>query len=155
MKRMMRIVPLVLLAGGGIFLFNLVASPGAPPAPAWVGMKKCKKCHIKQYKTWADTKHAKAFEVLKEKYQKDAECLKCHTTGMGQGGFVSAEETPQFEGVQCEQCHGPGGDHIPLMTKLKKDKTPKDQYPKDKHINRTPSGCTRCHNPHKKHKPVE
>jgi cytochrome c553 len=95
---------------------------------SFVGTKNCKKCHIKQFKSWKETKMAKAFEVLKpgeraeakkkagldpaKDYTTDAECLACHTTGYGKpGGFVSLEKTPQLVGVSCETCHGAGGEY--------------------------------------------
>ena len=52
----------------------------------------------------------------KRDYSKDSKCLPCHTTGYGQpGGFVSIEKTPLLVGVQCESCHGPGEECIPIM----------------------------------------
>lgn len=43
-------------------------------------------------------------------------CGKCHTTGYSsegnQGGLEGIEGTWAFEGVQCENCHGPGKDHV-------------------------------------------
>ena len=94
----------------------------------YVGTKNCKKCHIKQYKSWVETKMSKAYDLLKpgerseakkkvglnpeKDYTKDAECLPCHTTGYGKpGGFVSIEETPQLVGVSCEMCHGAGSEY--------------------------------------------
>ena len=95
----------------------------------YVGVKKCKTCHKKekignQYGKWKEMKHAKAFESLKTDKAKEAaaklgiddptrseKCLKCHTTGFGEGGYdlsKSPEENAKFEGVQCEACHGPG-----------------------------------------------
>jgi hypothetical protein len=91
----------------------------------FIGTKACKKCHIKQFKSWAKTKMAIAYDILKpgerseakkrvgldpeKDYTKDSECLPCHTTGYGlPGGFISAEETPQLLGVSCETCHGAG-----------------------------------------------
>jgi hypothetical protein len=121
----------------------------------YLGEKTCRKCHIKEYKTWKDTNHAKAFSYLTDDQKKDPECIQCHTTGHGSGGFVSMDATPELENVQCEQCHGSGSEHVPMMEKLKKDKVDKSEYPEDKHINPTPTGCTKCHNPHKKHAPVE
>jgi hypothetical protein len=106
---------------------------------AYVGTKNCKKCHLKEWKSWADTKMAKTFETLKpgvsaeaktkagldpaKDYTTEAECVRCHSTGYGQtGGFVSIEETPDLAGVGCEMCHGPGGtytkpEHMSLKNK--------------------------------------
>jgi hypothetical protein len=52
----------------GVLLFvAALAIPGTALAGdhAYVGSSKCKKCHIKQYNSWAETKMAKAFEGLK------------------------------------------------------------------------------------------
>jgi len=106
---------------------------------SYMGTKNCRKCHLKEWKSWADTTMAKAFEQLKpgaaaeaktkagldpaRDYTKDATCLACHTTGYGQpGGFVSLAETPDLAGVGCEMCHGPGGtytkpEHMSLKNK--------------------------------------
>ncbi len=102
-----------------------VAATAQAAEHAYVGIKGCKKCHIKQYKSWAETKMANAFELLKpgvqadEKkaadldpdmdYTQDETCLACHTTGYGEtGGFVDFESTPELAGVGCETCHGAG-----------------------------------------------
>ncbi len=105
-------------------------------AVKYVGAKKCKACHLKQYKSWKKTSMSNSFENLKagvkadektkagldpaKDYTTDAGCLKCHTTGYGQGGFTSIEETPKLAGVQCESCHGPGGEYKTVMKKNKK-----------------------------------
>jgi cytochrome c554/c'-like protein len=92
----------------------------------YVGSKKCKVCHIKEWTSWSKTKMALAFDVLKpgergdakkaagldpaKDYTKVPECLACHTVGFGQpGGFKDIETTPDLAGVGCEMCHGPGG----------------------------------------------
>ena len=155
MFKAVRICALLAVVGGCILAFTLTAQPGAAPAPSYVGAKKCKKCHIKQYKTWDSTKHAKAFSMLSEKYQKNDECLLCHTTGFGKGGFTAVGKTDDLLNVQCEQCHGAGSDHLDFMTQLKKDKVDKEKYPAEKKIDRKPSDCTQCHNPHKKHAKVD
>lgn len=96
---------------------------------AYVGAKKCKACHLKEFKSWSETKMSNAFELLKpgvsaasktkakldpaKDYTRDASCLPCHTTGYGKlGGFVDIATTPDLAGVQCEMCHGPGGTYI-------------------------------------------
>ncbi|MCK5194549.1 MAG: cytochrome c family protein, partial [Desulfobulbaceae bacterium] len=94
----------------------------------FVGTKACKKCHIKQYKSWAKTNMSRAYDILKpnerteakkkvgldpeKDYTKDSECLPCHTTGYGRpGGFINSEETPQLVGISCESCHGAGKEY--------------------------------------------
>jgi hypothetical protein len=129
------------------------------------GSKKCKVCHMKEYKSWEQTKMAKAFDVLKpganseakkgagldpaKDYTTDKTCLPCHTTGYGKpGGFVDFASTPNLAGVGCENCHGPGGTYT------------KKQYMSltNKHYKReelvavgmvgaiTQERCTGCHN---------
>lgn len=106
-------------------------------AAEYVGAKKCKMCHIKQYKSWEATSMSGSFENLKagvnaeakkkagldadKDYTHDAGCLACHTTGYGKpGGFTTIEETPDLAGVQCEGCHGPGSEYKDVM-KANKD----------------------------------
>lgn len=106
---------------------------------SYVGARKCKACHLKEYNSWAETKMAKSFDDLRpgdrveaktkakldpnKDYTTDATCLACHTTGYGKpGGFVDMATTPDLAGVQCEMCHGPGGtfiqkEHMSLQNK--------------------------------------
>ncbi len=105
-----------------------------PPADAeYLGIKRCKKCHFQQWKSWRDTRMAKTFDVLlpgaaadakvsrsldpQKDYTADTLCLSCHTTGYGhRGGYRSpppgddaaARSAGEFAGVGCEACHGPG-----------------------------------------------
>ena len=82
------------------------AAPAEPPAPAgqtYVGTKECAACHFEQFMAWRQTPHAKAFEIMPAKYQADATCLKCHTTGHGTPtGFTSLQATPNLVGNSCE-----------------------------------------------------
>ncbi len=106
----------------------------------YLGVRKCKMCHMKQYKSWEKTKMATSFENLKAgvkaeakkkaglapdiDYTTDANCLKCHTTGYGKaGGFTSMADTPKLINVQCEGCHGPGSEYRKIMMKNPKYKT--------------------------------
>jgi hypothetical protein len=115
-----------------VFAILSVAILGGPVCSAaggehsYVGTKKCKVCHMKEWISWSKTKMALAFEVLKpgeradkkkaagldpaKDYTKDAGCLVCHAVGYGKpGGFKDFETTPDLAGVGCEMCHGPGG----------------------------------------------
>jgi hypothetical protein len=90
-------------------------------AADYVGAKKCKMCHMKQFRSWEKTAMAKAFEQLKpgvsadakkaagldpdKDYTTDAACLGCHT----------ANGKADMPGVQCEACHGPGSDYMRVM----------------------------------------
>lgn len=96
------------------------------------GVDNCKMCHPDIYNDWAKTPHARSYELLVNVgKEKSPECLPCHSTGYGKGGFVDAATTPGLKGTACEACHGPGADHMGDKTK----------------IIRSPSGkvCSACH----------
>jgi len=98
----------------------------------YVGAAKCKMCHMtkgKQYPTWSESKHAKAFETLKSEAalkigkekgvaspSTDAKCLKCHATASSIDASLNGGIKNE-EGVSCETCHGPGSTYktVPLM----------------------------------------
>lgn len=75
----------------------------------FAGSAACQTCHAKEYEIWRKSKHARAFPTLvAKKQEKDAECVGCHVLGWDtKGGFVSPEASPQFQNVNCENCHGP------------------------------------------------
>ncbi|MBI4842803.1 MAG: hypothetical protein HY809_00545 [Nitrospirae bacterium] len=130
-KKVKKIMTVFFAVLFGIAVFGIATTEAAD----YIGAKKCKMCHIKQFKSWEATTMAGSFENLKagvkveakkkagladKDYTHDAGCLKCHTTGYGKpSGFKSIEETPDLAGVQCEGCHGPGSEYAELM---KKDK---------------------------------
>ena len=111
----------------------------------FVGVSKCRTCHKKetrgaQFTVWEASSHAHAFETLKSEQASQIarereiegnaweapECLKCHTTGFGQGGYEGKDESfwnpgpddsegakavKRMKGLQsvgCESCHGAG-----------------------------------------------
>jgi hypothetical protein len=124
-------------------------------AAEYIGAKKCKACHIKQYKAWEKTTMAGSFDSLKagvkadekkkagidpeKDYTADPECLKCHTTGYG----------PKLAGVQCESCHGPGSVYKATMKKIQKEKKPyKSDILKAEGMiipSEDEKGCMACH----------
>lgn len=75
----------------------------------YIGATKCKMCHKPIYASWSELKHAKAFEVLPEADRANEVCLGCHATG----------KSADLPGVQCEACHGPGGEYKSM--KIMKD----------------------------------
>lgn len=109
----------------------------------YVGAKKCKTCHKVQFKSWSETGHAKAFDLLSAEEQKDPACIGCHSTGTDVKGVF-------LEGVQCEACHGGGKDYksAKIMSKKKWKADPDAHkkmaieaglvYPKEEN-------CVRCH----------
>jgi len=64
-------------------------------------------------------------------------CGKCHTTGFRkdghQDGLEGLKGTWALPGVQCEACHGPGGDHVKSGNK------------KTIRIDRSSAACGKCH----------
>jgi len=121
---MKRVALMVLAAAAVALLFGAVATEAQEFE--YIGSKKCKKCHLKQYKSWEKSEMAVTFESLKPDvdaeakttagldpaadYTAEANCLTCHVTGYGKpGGFVDIETTPTLAGVGCESCHGAGG----------------------------------------------
>lgn len=106
MRRKLGLVLLVsFIALGGI---SIQAS--SEPNGKYIGTDNCKVCHMKQYRSWAQTKMAKTFtESLNAEQRQDPECIVCHVTGYKKlGGFFNQKDTPHMVGVQCEGCHGPG-----------------------------------------------
>jgi hypothetical protein len=88
-----------------------------PPAGgAYVGTPGCKNCHLIPYEVWTGSAHSKAYETLQHvtpKRDYDPECVGCHVVGYPhRTGFESIEKTPGLAGVGCENCHGPGADHV-------------------------------------------
>ncbi len=114
----------------------------------YVGTDGCKMCHRSskkgaQYKKWEAGPHANAFETLKSEESakiaeemgieapayEAAECLVCHTTGFGAGGYEvknaefweektdrgrptkAVKRMTGLQSVGCEACHGPGSEY--------------------------------------------
>lgn len=134
-------------ATAGVDPATVAVVAGGESAFAYVGSKKCKKCHIKEHKSWAKTRMGQAFEILKpgthkeakekfnievdKDYTADTKCLKCHTTGFGEpGGYAvpvpgnkkSIRTAKKLEGVGCECCHGPGSEYVKIFDEILKSK---------------------------------
>jgi len=136
----------------GMLLLACFAVVSASPVSAaeYVGTKKCKMCHMKQFKSWEQTKMAKAFEGLKpgmavdaktaagldpdKDYTTDASCLGCHTIN----------GKADMPGVGCEACHGPGADYIKVMM-TNRDYT-MDEITAKGLVVPGEDSCKKCHN---------
>jgi ribosomal protein L40E len=136
------------------------APKAAAPKNDYVGANKCKMCHMKQAKAWAETKHAHALEGLKaatpeqikamnellktavkDHPEADSVCVRCHVTGYRQpGGYPAADsvKTAAVAFVGCEMCHGPGSQHlaVPMSDKEGRKKTM---------LAPTVETCQKCH----------
>lgn len=147
-----------------LMLVMVFASISSAAGAKYVGAKKCKACHMKQYKAWKKTKMATSYENLKpgvkaeakkkagldpdKDYTTDENCLRCHTTGYGKpGGFKNIAETQKLINVQCEACHGPGSKFKKIMKKNKKFKLDEVKavgyvFPSDAEAEKQ---CLECH----------
>lgn len=86
-----------------------------PGVPHYVGGELCARCHREQAEFWAGTHHAHAWQtMIDEGAVADLECITCHTVGyMKPGGFDRPDRAePKYVNVQCENCHGPGSNHV-------------------------------------------
>jgi len=114
----------------------------------YIGTSKCKMCHKgdkkgNMFEIWEASSHAKAFETLKSDHSAEIakklglkvpayqapECLGCHTTGFGKGGYAVKDDKfwnpaeddkdgkkavklmENLQHVGCESCHGPGSEY--------------------------------------------
>jgi hypothetical protein len=102
----------------------------------YVGVEKCRECHTEQFKDWRTTSHAHAMSTLRRaRRDTNPECVKCHVLGLGrEDGYKFGSADKSLEGVQCETCHGAGGDHVKMPTTLNIRRVP------------TKAVCLECHN---------
>lgn len=88
------------------------ATRGAESSPAYVSSAGCAGCHQAAYIQWSNSAHAHATDKLPPRWVEfETGCLACHATGQKSdpGGAL---QLARLQSVQCEQCHGPGGDHV-------------------------------------------
>lgn len=101
----------------------------------YVGAEVCQSCHSKQYSQWKTTSHAYAMNTLldvRRHYQ--PKCVICHVTGGGyETGYKMGDLDHHLINVQCEMCHGPGGNHIKRPTIERMLRTPSAKH------------CITCH----------
>ncbi len=93
-----------------------------PNGLEYTGSESCQLCHDYEYQKWSEAAlrepgsqaHADAYATLEQVgSQFDPECVVCHVVGMEyESGFVSEEKTGHLKNVGCENCHGPGSEHI-------------------------------------------
>lgn len=93
----------------------------------------CAECHAAQYIKWGSGRHAHATDSLAGKeHDFDASCLDCHASGASASADAQMAQKI-LQGVQCEECHGPGRDHA-----LKPDKAYGN-------VGAKAELCSRCH----------
>lgn len=99
-----------------------------PSEPGYVGVERCRLCHRSIYQAWSRTAHQRAAEHVPEEEQA-RDCFGCHATG-----------PDKLPGVQCEACHGPGGNYWPAEIMIDPAKAREAGL-----IDPTESICRRCH----------
>ena len=113
-----RILAAALLLLGVAVLVLLLAAAGGPVDPGidaapFLTDTACEGCHNVTYAGWLETGHASAWDGLQGSPNATTACERCHVTGFGEpGGFLSFVTTPEMVNVQCEECHGPGTNHV-------------------------------------------
>ena len=112
-----------------IGLEGLGLLPGIPhpSGQKFVGSEKCGECHTTAFDIWKSTPHFLATDHLVKPPKErgdiprhfDPECLSCHSTGWNPqeyypylSGYLSLEASKHLTGNGCENCHGPGSDHV-------------------------------------------
>jgi hypothetical protein len=99
--------------------------PPMPNQPFFVGASVCQNCHSSAFGICSATKHKSAYETLvTEAREFDLNCVSCHVTGYEKpgGSTVTHADKPDLRGVQCEQCHGAGSQHVvdPVANAMKR-----------------------------------
>ena len=87
-------------------------SRNSEAAATFVTSSACGQCHTSQYIKWSNGAHAHATDPLPPRaVEFETSCLDCHASGSMRGTDNKAV-VARLQGVQCEQCHGPGSAHI-------------------------------------------
>ncbi len=102
---------------------------GLDPKPhiggAFIGSKSCAECHEAEYDIWLDSPHHHATDSIVNPGERseiprhfDPECISCHVTGWNpqqyfpyKTGYVDLT-SKAMHGSGCENCHGPGKNHV-------------------------------------------
>ncbi len=134
-----------------------------PTGKHFVGSDKCGECHTTAFDIWKDSPHVHATDSIVAANNErggiarhfDPECVSCHVTGWVpqrfspyQTGYESLEKTPHLVGSGCENCHGPGSEHV----KAEEDNsdTPTDRQKELRQemilpLARAEAKCMECH----------
>lgn len=97
-----------------------------PTGRRFVGSEACADCHTQAAKVWSESSHGHATTTLEKPGERseiprhfDPECLSCHVVGWEpqkhvpfQSGYLSLGKTTHLKHVGCENCHGPGSQHV-------------------------------------------
>lgn len=87
----------------------------AEGAPHYVGSAACASCHEEAFSWWQGHPHGHAYATLEAvNKQFHLDCVGCHVTGYERpgGSTVTHNLDGALTNVGCENCHGPGSQHI-------------------------------------------
>ncbi len=119
MKRLVIILCITALVGMYIgCTSNAIPTVPAPGTPRYVSAEVCNTCHIELGIEWSLTGHADALPALLTSNHVSESCYVCHVVSLDDNPANSGYDDPnpliaaKFGGVQCENCHGPGSEHI-------------------------------------------
>jgi hypothetical protein len=144
-----------------------------PTGRRFVGSAACADCHDEEYAIWEDGvdgdggPHEKATRDLAQnpnddrvwvQRDYDPECVSCHATGWNpqnfypyKSGLLDIEKDHHLIGNGCENCHGPGENHVAmeeLAAKQNVDETVRKQLQKDMVVTLAQArkdACKECH----------
>lgn len=98
-----------------------------PTGRQFVGSEACGDCHTTAHEIWEDSPHFHATDSIVAPNNDrggiprhhDPECISCHVTGWDPQGFQpyktgweSLKKSELLAGSGCENCHGPGSEHV-------------------------------------------
>lgn len=97
-----------------------------PSGKQFVGHEVCGDCHTAAYEIFENTPHFHATDSIAFPTERseivrhhDPECLSCHVTGWNPqeyfpyvSGYLDFEQSKHLHANGCENCHGPGSDHV-------------------------------------------
>lgn len=106
-----------------------VAPAGHPSGNKFVGSEVCGDCHTTAFDIWENSPHVHATEsIIAANNDRggiarhhDPECIACHATGWNvrnqfyypyKSGFLTPDLSEAMMGSGCENCHGPGSQHV-------------------------------------------
>jgi len=77
----------------------------------------CGNCHVDYQARWVETRHAGAWATLQANPGNQQLCEGCHSVSengnaVDQAAGYNAVADPAYHDVQCENCHGPGLEHV-------------------------------------------
>lgn len=103
---------------------------------AYVGVKVCGMCHKKGgiLESYEKTPHATVWDKLTDEQKKDETIQKFYATGKLPDGTL-------LTNVQCEACHGPGGDYKTMSIMKDKEKAIANGL-----VMPDAETCKKCHN---------